>query len=58
MTLGRQVPQEAGVDERSDKTARCSVYVNVDIDVALDEEVVNGLDVFVLAGICGSKNST
>jgi hypothetical protein len=31
--------------------------VDVDFDVALDEEVVDTFDVLVLAGECGTENS-
>jgi hypothetical protein len=30
--------------------------VDVDIDLALNKEVVDGLDIFVLASVCGSED--
>jgi hypothetical protein len=51
-----EVPQQTWVDERRDKAARRGVYVDVDLDVALDEEVVDTFDVLVLAGECGAEN--
>jgi hypothetical protein len=51
-----EVPQQTRVDERRDEAARRSVDVDVDIDVALNKEVVDTFDVLVLAGERGAKN--
>jgi hypothetical protein len=52
-----EVPQQTWVDKRRDKAARRGIHVDVDFDVALDEEVVDTFDVLVLAGECGTENS-
>lgn len=51
-----KVPQQTGVDERRYEAAGCGIDVNVDVDVALDEEVVDSFDVFVFAGVGASEN--
>jgi len=51
-----EVPEQAGVDKGGDEAARCGIDVDVYIDVALNQEVVNGFDVFVLAGVRGAEN--
>jgi hypothetical protein len=44
------------IHEGRDESAGCGVYMDVDVDVALDEEVVHGFDVFVFAGVGGAED--
>ncbi|KAI6764746.1 hypothetical protein HG531_012633 [Fusarium graminearum] len=44
--------------KRSHKASTGSIDVNWDIKVALNEEIVDGLDILVLTSISRSKNST
>ena len=51
-----EVPDQVWNDKGSDKAARCGVDVDRAIDVAFNEEVVDGFDVFVFTGIGGADN--
>jgi hypothetical protein len=52
--LETEVPQQTRVDEGSDKPTRSSINVDVAVDVPLNEQVVDSLSVFVLAGVGGT----
>jgi hypothetical protein len=51
--LETEVPQQTRVDEGSDKPTS-SINVDVAVDVPLNEQVVDSLSVFVLAGVGGT----
>lgn len=53
-----EVPEQARVDEGRNKTAGCGVDVDVDINVAFNEEVVDSLDVFVFTSVCCAEDGT
>ena len=51
-----KVPLQARIDKWSDKSAAGGVNVNRAVNVALDQEIVDCLDVFVLSSVCGAKD--
>jgi hypothetical protein len=53
-----EIPQQSGIDKRRYKATRCSVNMDVDVDVALNKQVVYALDILVLARVRRSKNRT
>jgi hypothetical protein len=49
-----EVPEQTGVNEGGDETTRCSIDVDININVAFNKEVVDGFYVFVFTGVCRS----
>jgi hypothetical protein len=51
-----EVPEQAWVDKGSDEATRRSINVDVNVYIALNEEVVDTLDVFVFASVSRAKD--
>lgn len=54
--LEAKVPNEIWVNERSNKSAARRVDVNRAVNFLLHEQVINGLNIFILAGVGRSEN--
>lgn len=54
--LKSEIPFQLGFDERSHKSTTSGIDMNDSINILLDEEVINGLSIFVFAGICTSED--
>lgn len=49
-----EVPEQTGVNEGGNETTRCSIDVDININVAFNKEVIDGFYVFVFTGVCRS----
>lgn len=56
--LKSEIPLQFRADERSYKSAAGSIDVNDCVNVLLDQEVIDSLGIFVLAGVGTPKDDT